>query len=154
MPEIHVAATAVVPAPPAVVYGLLADYRDGHPRVLPPRYFSDLEVEHGGVGAGTRIRFRMHLLGRTQTTRAEITEPEPGRVLVETYPDTGAVTTFTVEPVDRGRRATVRIETVWTKSGLAGWAERLLVPALLRPVYAEELALIARVAAAHAGVPT
>jgi hypothetical protein len=40
--------------------------------------------EHGGIGAGTIIRFQMSIFGRKQTVRAAITEPEPGCVLVET----------------------------------------------------------------------
>ena len=56
-------------------------------------------MEQGGIGAGTVIRFQMSALGQKRTLRAEITEPEPGRVLVETYLDSnGAVTTFTVDP--------------------------------------------------------
>ena len=38
-------------------------------------------VEEGGVGAGTRIRFTMTVLGKTVTLRADVTEPVPGRVL-------------------------------------------------------------------------
>jgi hypothetical protein len=48
-----------------------------------------MDVERGGVGAGTVIRFRLRVFRRTRDFRAEITEPTPGRVLVETDLDHG-----------------------------------------------------------------
>lgn len=81
MTEIRVAASAVMPAAPAVVYGILADYRAEHPGILPPEYFHDLTVEQGGVGAGTVIRLRMGGFGGRGTLRGRVEEPEPGRIL-------------------------------------------------------------------------
>lgn len=82
--QIHVVtASALIPARRERVYNILANYREGHPRIL-PKQFSNLVVEQGGLGAGTVIRFQMSVFGRKQTFRAEISEPEPGRVLVET----------------------------------------------------------------------
>lgn len=127
-------------APAGAVYALLADYHDGHPRILPPA-FSNLTVLGGGTGAGTEIRFTMTLGGRKQLVAASVDEPEPGRVLTETYPDRGAVTSFTVDPV--GNQSRVRIETSWEASrGLAGLIERLIMPRLFHNLYAEELDLI------------
>ncbi len=77
---------------------------------------------------------------------ASITEPEPGRVLVETSP--GLETTFTVEP-EGGRRARVRFDTVMEAGGLVGLLTRLVAPRLLRPVYADELERLERHARAH-----
>jgi hypothetical protein len=142
MAEIHVASSAVIQAPPPVVYGVIADYRTGHPSILPPKYFQNLLVEEGGVGAGTRITFQMRVFGRSHRLFARISEPEPGRRLDETYPETGMVTTFTVDPEDAGRRSRVTITTAYTKAGLAGWFERWVVPRLLRAVYATELNLL------------
>lgn len=146
MPAIHVAATGAVPAPPATVYALLADYHHGHPSILPPA-FSDFAVEEGGTGAGTTFRFRLTLLGRTNASRGVVTEPQPGRVLVETYPDSGIVTTFTVEPDGAGSRVTFASD--WTKPGLAGWLERLVAVPALRRLFRDELALLARRAPAY-----
>src|SRR5947208_3454415 len=95
-PAIH--ASRTIPAPARRVYDVIADYNVGHPSILPRPPFGALNVEAGGVGAGTTIRFEMRMLGKTRVTRGEITEPEPGRVLVETYPDSGMVTTFLVQP--------------------------------------------------------
>ena len=38
-------------------------------------------MEEGGYGAGTRIRVGVHLAGRKSSFRADVSEPEPGRVL-------------------------------------------------------------------------
>jgi hypothetical protein len=138
-----VSASSSVRAPAARVYALIADYRTGHPRILPPRYFGALEVVTGGVGAGTEIRFEMRALGKRQALHAVISEPEPGRVLVETYPETGAVTTFTVEAEEPVERTRVTIATALpTRPGLRGRLERWLGAAYLRRVYAEELRLL------------
>lgn len=143
----RVAASALIPAPAPVVYGLIADYRDGHPRILPRPAFVSLTVERGGVGAGTEITFQMKLLGRTQTFHAVISEPQPGRVLVETDTRTGAVTTFTVEPAGDGQQAAVTITTDTRVPGwLAGRIQGWLTTWLLRPIYLKELAQLADVA--------
>jgi hypothetical protein len=142
MPRLHVSAKRTVPAPADAVYALLADYRDGHPSILPPA-FSDLTVLQGGTGAGTEIRFRLKFAGINQETEARVDEPEPGRVLTETYSDRSAVTSFTVDPV--GDQSRVRIETSWEPSrGLAGLVERLISPRFFRRLYEQELDLIER----------
>ncbi len=139
MARIHVRRERLIPAPAAAVYAMLADYRDGHPHILPAA-FSDFTVLEGGVGAGTRIRFKLTLGGRTQETTGIVAEPEPGRVLTETYPG-DQVTTFTVDPA--GDQCRLRIETAWqSRSGLAGLIERLAAPRLLTPLYEQEFDLI------------
>lgn len=142
-----IAATALIPSPTADVYAVIADYHDGHARIIPRPPFVSLVVEQGGTGAGTVIRVETRVMGRTQGFRAVVSEPEPGRVLVETN-STGFVTTFTVEPRDGGRQAEVTISTVppargWPLEVLEGWMMRRL----LRPVFVRELELLAEVAA-------
>jgi hypothetical protein len=66
-------------------------------------------------------------------------------VLAEHYPETGIVTTFTVDPADGG--STVTIETRWDAPGVSGWILGRLLPGYLRRIYAEELANLARAAA-------
>jgi len=147
-PERHtVSASAVIPARRERVYSLIANYNDGHPRIL-PKQFSSLVVEQGGVGAGTVIRFQMSVIGRKQMFRAAITEPEPGRVLVETYLDSnGAVTTFTVNPGGAPADSHVTISTVLpVRSGFVGKIERTMTTLLLRPIYVTQLENLARVA--------
>src|SRR5262245_22705353 len=145
--QTRISAGRVVEAPADVVYHLIADYREHHrPEGFLPPAFTELVVEKGGVGAGTVIRFNMKLAGRSQTVTAAITEPEPGRVLVETAP--GVVTTFTVEPESR-QQARVRFDTVMDAVGLQGLLTRLLAPGMLRPVYADELERLEKHARAH-----
>ena len=139
LPRIAVAVSEEIPAPPGAVYAVLADYRDGHPAILPKRYFPLYVLEEGGVGAGTSIRFRLHLPGVKRTVRALVSEPEPGRRLAERDLDTGAVTTFLVEPTADDHLSRVTIQTTWDRAGLAGWVERFLAPAFLERVYLEEL---------------
>src|SRR5918994_3395799 len=137
-------AERVLDAPAEVVYHLISDYREHHraaPEGFLPDAFTDLQVERGGVGAGTEIRFTSKLGGRTQTATASITEPEPGRVLLEKGP--GVETTFTVEP-EPGQRARLRFDTVLEAGGPAGLLARLFAPGMLRPVYAEEMNRIER----------
>ena len=140
-------ASAIIPARRERVYSLLANYQDGHPRIL-PKQFSNLIVEQGGIGAGTIIRFQMTLLGRKQSFRAAITEPEPGRVLVETDLDTnGAVTTFIVDPGTAPADSHVTIRTeLPVRDGFLGHIEGVFAGMLLRPIYAKELQNLARVA--------
>ncbi len=52
MGQISVKAEAVLEAPSEEVYATIADYRQGHPNMLPKELY-DLQVEQGGYGAGT-----------------------------------------------------------------------------------------------------
>jgi hypothetical protein len=93
----YFSAERVIDAPADVVYRCLADYTHHHrPGGFLPPAFSNQEVLSGGVGDGTLIRLSVSLAGRTNTMTARISEPEPGRRLVE---DGETVqTTFTVQP--------------------------------------------------------
>jgi hypothetical protein len=143
--------SALIQAPPHALYSIIADYHHGHVEILPRPPFVALAVEEGGVGDGTRIRVTLRLLGRDQTYRAVVSEPEPGRLLAETN-ENGYRTTFTVEPRADGSEALVTIATelprrVWP----LGAVERWIVARLLRPVYVRELELLGQVAATRAG---
>lgn len=144
MPEIQASLQAIVPAAPAAVYSVIADYHVGHPAILPPEYLRNLKVEEGGVGAGTRISCELLAFGKVQRFQSRILEPEPGRTLVEADPDSDLTTTFTVDPGPGNQGALVTIATRYTRTGLAGWIERLAMPPLLRKVYAAELQLLQR----------
>jgi hypothetical protein len=132
---IRVRAERLIPAPQAAVYALLADYRHGHPSILPPA-FSDFMVLEGGIGAGTLIRYRVKLGGRTREVAARVAEPEPGRMLTETDVRTGAVTSFLVTPA--GEQTRLQFETAWEPHGIAGIVERLAAPRMLRRLYEKE----------------
>jgi hypothetical protein len=147
-------ASAVVAAPPATVYGTIADYHRGHRAILTARYFTDMTVEEGGQGAGTVARVVMEVFGARATYRLRVTEPEPGRVLRETDDEAGVVTTFTVDPVQGGAASRVTIATeARTAPGVRGLFERLMNPFITRRIYREELAQLARVVANSPGAP-
>jgi Polyketide cyclase / dehydrase and lipid transport len=147
-PTYLVCATARLNAPPRRVYDTIANYHTGHPRIL-PKQFRNLTVEKGGVGAGTVIRFQVKVFGRTDTFRAEITEPDPGRILVEkNILGSDSVTTFIVEPGPQASEALVTIQTeLKIRKGWAGAIERFMTERVLRPMYAEELRLLEAAAA-------
>jgi hypothetical protein len=137
MGTIHVSAERAVDAPAATVYGYLADMREHHPQFLPPA-FSAFQVETGGVGEGTIIRFTVTAGGRSREYRMKVTEPEPGRVLTESDTASSLVTTFTVTPQDTTSR--VCISTMWQgAAGIGGFFERLFAPRAMHRIYADEL---------------
>jgi hypothetical protein len=136
-------AERVIDAPADVVYRCLADYTHHHrPGGFLPPAFSNQEVLSGGVGDGTVIRLSLSLAGRTNTLTARISEPQPGRTLVE---DGESVrTTFTVQPeADKSR---VRFDTVLEAGGLGGLINKFFAARLLRPLYTEELERLERYA--------
>ena len=136
MAKHSVLASALIPAPAQRVYDLIADYRSGHLRILPKPYFVSIEVEQGGYGAGTVINFKMKLMGKIQSFHSTITEPKPGHTLVETDMNTGAVTTFSVEPRSNGQEAFVTISTTTdVPNGIPGKIQGWLTTWLLRPIY-------------------
>lgn len=138
MPRIVAQHCAVIPAPTGTVYELLRDYEVGHQAILPAEHFSRFEIEHGGRGAGTIIRFAFTALGVTSLHRVIVREPEPGRRLVEMNPRDGTCTSFLLHASpEGGTRLTIRTEM--RASGIRGWAMRAILPATLRRVYAKEL---------------
>ncbi len=144
MAEIIVAAERPIGGPPEDVYGYLRDYREHHPRILPPA-FSEFTIEQGGIGAGTIFSVRITTARRTRVYRMQVAEPQPGRVLTESDTNSSLVTTFTVLPV--GTHSRVRIETRWQGAkGIGGFFERLFAPRAAGRLYADELARLDRYA--------
>jgi uncharacterized protein YndB with AHSA1/START domain len=136
MAKVEASAERTIDAPADAVYGYLADMNQ-HPRFLPPA-FSDFKVEEGGVGAGTVTSFKVTAGGRTRDYRMRITEPEPGRTLVESDANSSLVTTFNVEP--QGDKSLVRISTRWDgASGIGGFFERTFAPRAMHRMFLDEL---------------
>jgi uncharacterized protein YndB with AHSA1/START domain len=149
MAQVRVSAERSIPAPPARVYELIADYREHHHRFLPPA-FSDYRVEQGGVGAGTVVAFRLSAGGRVREFRQRVDEPEPGRVLTESNLGSSSVTRFTVTPEGEGSR--VELLTTWDGArGVRGFFERTFAPRALRRLYADELERLDRYARERSG---
>jgi len=146
----RVAASRRIEAPAAAVYGVFADYREAHPRILPTSFFGPLVVEQGGYGAGTIIRVEGRVAGRSRFLRGIVTEPEPGRLLVESYPEDRMVTSFRVEAEPGGGACTATITTDSPRpSGIAGWIEERVARWILARVFREELELVAAYVAAE-----
>jgi len=127
------------------VYAVLADYTTHHPRIMPASLFTDLEVEEGGVGAGTVFHITFRMLGKRQRLHMRVAEPEPGRVLTETNLDTGVVTEFSVVPRDGGSRTLAGMSSEWeTAGGLRGLVDRLMTPLLMGRIFAKQLGQLGR----------
>jgi len=140
-------AERLIAAPADVIYHVIADYREHHrPDGFLPAAFSDLTIHHGGVGAGTDVSWVLDAGGRKRSIRAVVSEPGPGRTLVETSP--GIETTFSIEPAVAGSR--VRFTTVLDERGIGGVLTRLFAPRLIRPIYDEELERLDAYARRHA----
>lgn len=139
MSQVNIAVSANINAPAKKVYPVLADYVNHHPHILPKAYFTGLEVEEGGLGEGTVFKSGMKVMGKEQSFRMRVTEPEPGRVMAETDLDNGLVTKFIVEPRGNGQSEVTFDTTFEPSPGLKGWLERLTAPVFLRRVYRVEL---------------
>jgi hypothetical protein len=141
VPAYKITSIATIPAPVEVVYNILADYRNGHPSILPDKYFQSLEIEQGGFGAGTVIRFNMRVGKQLQTFRSEISEPNPGRVLLEQSLDQADLrTTFETIPFgDTLTKVTFTTTGLTRRQGVLGHLERLVTEMFLKRVYREEL---------------
>ena len=146
MRTFQVSAGGRVDAPVSLVYAIIADYRHHHPRIVPPKYFTRLDVLQGGAGSGTRTRVEMRILGRTRVFEQVVSEPEPGRIVMESNTDGSGVTTFTVEPTgDASTQVTIATE-ITMRPGLQGAVERLVASLLLPRIYKEELSRLAEYA--------
>src|SRR5262249_29606097 len=95
---IHVESTSVVDARPQDVYAVFVDYYFAHPAILPKPEFGELIIEKGGHGAGTIFRADVTTGGKTLHMHVLVSEPEPGRVLLETDIETGQTTHFICDP--------------------------------------------------------
>ncbi len=139
----RVEVSAVIEARPEEIYAVVADYRHGHPQIVPQEYLRDLEVEAGGYGAGTIIRFRARAFGIERPARSIISEPEPGRVLMETEMISHIVTTYTLTPQSEGKTM-LQIASQWQSSRNPFVAlQQAFYPKLMRSMDAKELELIA-----------
>jgi len=135
-------ATKDIQAPAEILYNIIADYRRMHWLILPKRYFLSLEVEQGGFGAGTIVNFAMRILGQTRSFHSLITEPEPGRLLVETDIKSGIATSFHIVPIEKEGQTRVTISTeLKGRNFLEAWIAKLI----LQKIYRLELDLLAQV---------
>ena len=89
----------------------------------------------------------MRLLGQIQSFRSLITEPEPGRVLVERDIKSGIRTSFTVESAGDNQQTRV---TIFTELKGRNAVEGLIAKVILQKVYRQELELLAKLSESNA----
>ena len=140
MSTVNVEYSMIINARPEEVYAVFRDYRVSHPAVLPKPFFEYLTVHEGGLGAGTKFTAGMNVYGNKSTFSATVSEPEPGRVILEKDDDERLVTHFIMDPVENGKKTNVTLRTkAQTSGGLKGLFERMMMPSILRTMYKQEL---------------
>lgn len=141
MSRIKISESKLIPSEPEAIYPVIADYKNGHPHIL-PKYFSNLEVLEGGYGAGTRVKFRFKMYSTVKDNEAIVSEPVPGAVLAETDVNTGLVSSFTLIPAGKNQTL-VTISTEFEASkGFVGLMEKWFSPMMLKKVYKQELQML------------
>jgi hypothetical protein len=144
---LRIEVSETINADPADVYAILADYRVSRHAILPKPYFSKLILDQGGHGAGTIVEAYLEAFGMKRCFRQLVSEPEPGRTLVETDDRTGSTTTFTVDPFNDGHQSRVTVTIIArTYPGLTGLLERFFLPIVFRRAYGDSLELLAEYA--------
>ena len=133
----------VVNASAKDVYAVLADYENGHPHIMPPKFFDGMRVLKGtGTGEGTRIEACFNVYGQKETLVMDISEPEPGRVLQEIDTKAKNITQFIVEPIDDGRcKVTIRTK-VMKSEGIMSFFDTMLTTFVLKRIFDEELKML------------
>src|SRR5262249_10225015 len=93
-------------------------------------YFKRLEVVEGGNGAGTRVRGEVLVFGRSVAFEHIVSEPEPGRRLVESDVSGSSVTEFTVDSMDvAATRVMIRTQFSTDREGFCVQSELWMPPA-------------------------
>ncbi|MFE5567103.1 MULTISPECIES: SRPBCC family protein [Amycolatopsis] len=143
MGKVTAVAERTIEAPADKVRALVADYAETRPKLLTEHY-RDYEVTEGGVGAGTKARWKLQATSkRVRDVAATVTEPSEG-TLVETDANSSMVTTWTVREVPDG--SLVRIETTWDGAGgIGGFFEKTFAPGGLKRIYEGVLGKLAEV---------
>jgi hypothetical protein len=139
MSKIEVKNERVVNAQPEKVYDVIKDYKEKRPLFLTPN-FLDYQVEQGGKGDGTVVRYRLHAARRERPYRIQVNEAVKGQVLQERDTNSSLVTTWTVSPLESGQQSRVSIATEWEGGqGVGGFFERTFAPLGLHRIYDQML---------------
>ena len=132
MGTVRAASERTVSGPRERVWSLLRDY-SRRPQILTDE-FEDFEVESGGEGAGTVIRYRLNAGRRGRAYRMEVEEPEPGSVLRERDTESSLVTTWSLS--GNGDSTVVQLASEWEGAGgIGGFFERTFAPGALSRIY-------------------
>jgi hypothetical protein len=98
MSKIQVKSERVVNAKPQEVFDVIKDYKEKRPLFLTPN-FLDYQVEKGGKGDGTIVRYRLHAARRERPYRMQVSEPVKGQAIQERDTNSSLVTTWMVAPL-------------------------------------------------------
>ena len=124
-------------ATPERVYNLIIDMEE-HRRIL-PKQFESLDVLEGGRGAGTVFRLTMNVMGSRTSLVMTLSEPEPGRIVLEQDPAAGITTIWKLTSLP-GDGCMLRLTSQFPrKPGFAGWVERFATASMIRSIYKREL---------------
>jgi hypothetical protein len=97
------------------------------------------------------VTFQFAPGGRRRDFRQTLTEPEPGRRMVETDANSSSVTTFLVDPIDAEKSSKVTISTQWNGvRGIGGFFERIFAPRVMRGIYMDQIRRLDEYARSHA----
>lgn len=123
-------------------YAALADYRVARPALLPAE-FSRYEVLAGGTGADTTVGWTLQATRtRTRACLFTVTEPYPGRRLVETDTNSSMMVAWTVHSTEGG--CEVVVVASWRGAGgVGGIFERIFAPKGLNRIHDRVLAALA-----------
>ena len=90
------------------LYTILRDYRNGHPYILPSKYFEDVKIIRGyGIGEGTRIEkvykipayYYCFCYNKRYRMVLDITEPGPGYIIQEIDDMAYNIIRYTIDPI-------------------------------------------------------
>ncbi|WP_257350664.1 SRPBCC family protein [Pseudalkalibacillus decolorationis] len=133
-----VAASKMIEASPERVYQVISDM-DEHRNFL-PKEFESVVIEKGGIGEGTVFRLNLNVMGKRSTNVMTISEPEPGRVIIEKDAVAGITTIWTISPGQDDKHCDLQlVSEIRKKPGFAGLVERILTPYIFRSIYKREL---------------
>jgi len=139
----QVETSKVIHANPAQIYNVIRDYEIGHQAILPRQYFKEMRVVKGGQGAGTEIHIIMEVWGQTHESYFFVSEPEPGRVILE-KDEKSVETQFIIDPLAGDEHAQVTISSTFIlPTGITGYVQKFLLPIMMRRIYNEELDILA-----------
>lgn len=138
MGEISASQSIDVAANPDQVIGVLADYVDARPAILPEQY-RDYQVISGGQGDGTVVHWILQATSKRQRDVKATVTVVPDTI-TERDENSSMVTTYKVAPAGSGSKVTTT--TTWNSnaSGIGGFFEKTFAPKGLAKIQAQLLA--------------
>ncbi len=79
-------ASKIINAHPEQIYAIISDYHEGHPAILPSRYFTEMVVTAGGQGEGTTATVGMNMAMPTAAAGGDIMARAPMAVVTPRPP--------------------------------------------------------------------